>query len=153
MWALTTCASAQYQELRERLHAHARLVLEGMDYDESSSASPSVEQAQAWILITHYEFCYMNPQRAWITMGRAIRVIQLLRLHELDRQTIAPIDQSAEDWNILEDQRRTFWGAYTLDLYVNFCNNRPLGFQEETVIYYDLTLAPKLYLRNWNLNL
>ena len=134
MWALATCASAQFQGLRERLHAHARLVLEGLDCDELFSASPSVEQAQAWLLVAHYEFCYMNFQRAWITMGRAFRVIQLLRLHEIDRQSIVPISLCAEDWIILEEQRRTFWVAYTLDHYVNICKNWPLGLQEETVI-------------------
>jgi hypothetical protein len=57
MWALATCASTQFQYLRERLHAQARLVLEKMDCDEAYSASPCVEQAQAWLLVAHYELC------------------------------------------------------------------------------------------------
>lgn len=142
MWALATCASTQFQDLRERLHAQARLVLEKMDCDEAYSASPCVEQAQAWLLVAHYELCYMNLQRAWITMGRAFRLIQLLGLHDIDRH-IASNTQSEEDWTTLEEQRRTFWGAYTLDHYINICNNRPLGLQEETVICHHLFLAQK----------
>lgn len=152
MWALATCASTQFQGLHQRLHGHARLVLDGLDSDELFSASPSLEQAQAWLLVAHYEFCYMNFQRAWMTMGRAIRVIQLLRLHEIDRQSIAPMNMCAENWVILEEQRRTFWVAYTLDSYANICKNWPLGLQEETVISPDLahpnTSNPSLYMSN-----
>jgi hypothetical protein len=83
MWALATCSSTQFQELRSKLHAQARVMLEGLH------SSSSIEQAQAWLLIAHYEFCYMDFQRAWITMGRAIRVIQSMKLYEMDQQTIA----------------------------------------------------------------
>ncbi|KAK3320579.1 fungal-specific transcription factor domain-containing protein [Cercophora scortea] len=135
MWALATCSSAQFQELRERLHAHARLILEGLESNELFAASPSVEQAQAWLLVAHYEFCYFDFQRAWITMGRAFRVIQLLRMHEIDKQILPTpaVSLSPEDWTKLEEQRRTFWVAYTLDRYVSICRDWPLGLHEETI--------------------
>jgi hypothetical protein len=134
MWALAAAASAHLQHMRESLYLCARSKLEALDNQLDCASSGSLQSAQAWLLLTHYEFRYMNYSRAWITAGRAFRIIQLMKLHEIDRFHTTALDLAFnEPWAEIEEKRRTFWLAYCLDRFLNISDQLPLTLREEPV--------------------
>jgi hypothetical protein len=81
-----------------------------------------VAHVQCWLLIANFEARNANFSRACVSLGRAIRMAQLLNLHQLDRDSnssppsIFPtIMQPPQDWCELEERRRTWWVAYVSD--------------------------------------
>lgn len=134
MWTLAACASAHLQHMRESLYACARSKLEALDNKDDFTDAATLAQAQAWLLLTHYEFRYMHYRRAWITAGRAFRIIQLTKLHEIDRLSNTVLNLAVpETWVEIEEKRRTLWLAYCLDRFVNITNEWPLSLHEEAV--------------------
>jgi hypothetical protein len=134
MWALAAAASAHLQHMRESLYLCARSKLEALDNQIDCASSASLQSAQGWLLLTHYEFRYMNYSRAWITAGRAFRIIQLMKLHEIDRFHTTALDLAfTEPWAEIEEKRRTFWLAYCLDRFLNISDQWPLTLHEEPV--------------------
>lgn len=160
MWTLAAAASAHLQHMCEALYNSARARLEALDSDLAARSADeydgrdddddddgngggggTLQQAQAWVLLVHYELRYMQYRRAWLTAGRAFRVIQLARLHEVDRLTMMagadlagtpgmPLGAGQVE---LEERRRTFWLAYCLDRFVNINREWPLSLHEEMV--------------------
>lgn len=98
--------------------------------------SIDIEQVQAWILLTIYEFMRTNYRRGWMSAGRAFRLVQLMRLYEVDVPN-TPITQgnatTQQDWIQTEEKRRTFWMAYILDRFVSIRNEWPLTLDEQAV--------------------
>jgi hypothetical protein len=134
MWALAAAASAHLNHMRESLYLCARAKLEGLDRQIDCESSAFLQSAQGWLLLTHYEFRYMNYSRAWITAGRAFRIIQLMKLHEIDRFRTTALDLSfTELCSEVEEKRRTFWLAYCLDRFLNMSDHWPLTLHEEPV--------------------
>ena len=134
MWTLAASASAHLQHMRESLYACARSRLEALDNNMEFTGAASLSEAQAWLLLTHYEFRYMHYRRAWLTAGRAFRIIQLTKLHEIDRLSNLAMNLALpEVWVEIEEKRRTFWLAYCLDRFVNISNEWPLSLHEEAV--------------------
>jgi hypothetical protein len=134
MWALAAAASAHLQHMRESFYLCARSKLEALDSQIDSAVCASLQSAQGWLLLTHYEFRYMNYSRAWITAGRAFRIIQLMKLHEIDRFHTTALDLAfTEPWAEIEEKRRTFWVAYCLDRFLNISDQWPLTLHEEPV--------------------
>lgn len=133
MWTLAASASAQFHNMRESLHACGRSNLEALDHNEQFVSDAALEAAQAWLLITHYELRYMQYQRAWITAGRAFRIVQISKLHQIDAINSTDMSLESEVWVECEEKRRTFWLAYCLDRFINFRNRGPLTLQEEVV--------------------
>lgn len=105
-------------------------MLENLDLHEDDMNTVRVEQVQAWLLLAFYEFARCNYRRAWITAGRAFRLVQLARLHEVD---ISENATECADAVSREEKRRTFWVAYYLDRLLCIRNRRPLTLIEEMV--------------------
>jgi hypothetical protein len=136
MWALAAAASAHLQHMRESLYTRARSELEALDNDVESTSTASLQAAQAWLLLTHYEFRYMGYCRAWLTASRAFRIIQLAKLHEIDWLNEIDVDTvHREVWAEAEERRRTYWLAYCLDRLLNISDEWPLILQQEAVSY------------------
>lgn len=136
MWALATSLSAQFQDVRQSLYIDCRELLEAMDWQDERTDSNDIEQAQAWILVTLYELMRMNHTRGWTSAGRAFRLVQLMRLYEIDKSShgqILPNNTAQMDWVETEERRRTFWMAYSLDRFVCVRNGSPLTLQEQVV--------------------
>ncbi len=89
-----------------------------------------LDQAQAWILIAVYELMQNAFQPAWASAGRAIRLVQFMRLNSLDASddTVA-----ASAVAYLEEKRRTFWMAFCLDRYTCVLGDLPLTLSEHLV--------------------
>ncbi|KAJ5592332.1 hypothetical protein N7537_009236 [Penicillium hordei] len=137
MWALAAASSAHLQHMRKSLFTRARSAIDALDHDIESSSAACLQVAQAWLLLTHYEFRYMSYRRAWLTAGRAFRIIQLAKLHEIDRLNGVSINMAhPEAWAEAEEKRRTYWLAYCLDRFLNISDEWPLSLQEEALCIY-----------------
>ncbi|KAJ5154689.1 uncharacterized protein N7500_010128 [Penicillium coprophilum] len=137
MWALAAASSAHLNHMRESLYTRARSEIETLDHDIESSSAACLQAAQAWLLLTHYEFRYMSYRRAWLTAGRAFRIIQLAKLHEIDRLNEVTVNMAhPEAWAEAEEKRRTYWLAYCLDRFLNISEEWPLSLHEEALCIY-----------------
>jgi hypothetical protein len=131
MWTLAVLLSAQFQHLRDSLYRETRQMLELLEVTGNEPQAVDVEQAQAWILLAIYEFMRTSPRQAWMSAGRSFRLVQLMRLHEIDSSSGSSTAEA--DWIEIEEKRRTFWMAYTLDQLFSIRNGWPLTLNEHVV--------------------
>ena len=106
----------QYAELCERNEHHADLNL-----------------FQCLVFILRYELNDPQLTRAWMTLGRAIRLAQVLDLNHLDRP--ASICRSTwglhlalpttQEQAVVEERRRSFWALYILETYTSMRAGTP----------------------------
>lgn len=66
-----------------------------------------------------------------MSAGRAFRLVQLMRLHEIDSPTKLPVPEA--DLIETEEKRRVFWMAYFLDHLLSMRNNWPITLNEHVV--------------------
>jgi hypothetical protein len=116
MWALAALQSSQYRYLQEQLYRSCTQMLTAICSSSAGHDPFDREQIQAWLLITIYELMRSFHRQAWMSVGRAFRLVQLLRLHELDSPAHA-IVPSDEGFVEREEERRAFWLAYSLTTY------------------------------------
>ena len=135
MWALATSSSAQPQAIGDTLYHNAVRRLEELDSKGKDRQLVHIMQVQAWLLLAFYEFMRVDFRRGWMSAGRAFRLIQLMRFHELDLFDIALTIPSI-DWVDTEERRRTFWLAYSLDRFVCLSTRSPLTLSEEVILQY-----------------
>ncbi|KUI60251.1 hypothetical protein VP1G_07468 [Cytospora mali] len=140
MWALAASLSAQYQHMCDLLYVQTRHTLELLDVRQDGSESLEVQQIQAWLLITMFEFMRTNSQRGCVSAGRSFRLIQLARFYEIDLHgsdgpgsggAQSPDAPAQTTWINMEEQRRTFWCAYILDCLISLRNDCPLTLSEQ----------------------
>ena len=130
MWSLAASVSAQFQDVRDYLYRDTRRTLDNLELKDTNVESIDIEQVQAYILLAIYEFMRSDYRRGWMSAGRAFRLIQLMRLHEIDVPSCMPMQA---DWIETEEKRRTFWMAYSLDRFVSIQNGWPLTLSEQVV--------------------
>ncbi|KAI0890750.1 uncharacterized protein GGS22DRAFT_194647 [Annulohypoxylon maeteangense] len=148
MGALAAALSTQFPGLSNILYTSTRRILEtshNTEQDPSSTAGHvPLEEIQAWLLVAHYELMCVHENRAMITAGRAFRLVQLSRLHDIDIIDISPVNiietpstptslAQDESFGIVEERRRTFWLAFSLDRFLSTRNQWPLTLHEEII--------------------
>ncbi|KAL8994705.1 MAG: hypothetical protein Q9169_005390 [Polycauliona sp. 2 TL-2023] len=133
MWALATSASTQPQSIGDLLYHDASRSMEELEAKENACQLVCITQVQAWLLLAFYEFMRVDFRRGWMSAGRAFRLIQLMRLHELDLADIS-LPLSPADWVDKEERRRTFWLAYCLDRFISLSNGCPLTLGEQVAV-------------------
>lgn len=142
MWTLAAALSAQYQHVCDLLYMQSRQALEAMDLGHDDPESISVEQIQAWLLITVFEFLRTSYHRGCVSAGRSFRLIQLARFYEIDLDK-GPIDAADYPgqmaWVDVEVRRRTFWCAYILDRLVSLSKDCPLTLNEQSVCLHSVS--------------
>ncbi len=109
-------------------------MLDQLDLSGSDSLLCHIEHVQAWILITFYDFTRANYRRGWLSAGRVFRLIQFLKLYEIDSPKPLGLE-SEEDPVSLEERRRTFWVAYCLDRFISVSEGAPTTLNEEVVCF------------------
>ncbi|THY37213.1 hypothetical protein D6C98_10789, partial [Aureobasidium pullulans] len=67
------------------------------------------------ILVAMYEMKRVSFRKGWISAGRAIRLVLLMKLHELDmprgpfnQEIFAEAQKNGNTWIVTEERRRTF---------------------------------------------
>ncbi|KAI1413390.1 fungal-specific transcription factor domain protein [Hypoxylon sp. FL1857] len=132
IWTSATAFSSQFGGFQETMYAKTRFMLDQLDLSGNDSLICHIEHVQAWILITFYEFGRTNYRRGWLSAGRVFRLVQFLRLYDLDSPK--PLGPDCEDDPIsLEEKRRTFWVAYCLDRFISVSEGAPMTLNEEVV--------------------
>ncbi|KAI0838354.1 fungal-specific transcription factor domain protein [Hypoxylon sp. FL0890] len=132
IWTSATASSSQFGGFQETMYAKTRFMLDQLDLNGNDSLICHIEHVQAWILITFYEFARTNYRRGWLSAGRVFRLVQFLRLYDLDSPK--PLGPECEDDPIsLEEKRRTFWVAYCLDRFISLSEGAPMTLSEEVV--------------------
>ena len=141
MWTLAALLSAQFQHLQESLYQETKHLLELLSLENRGHDPVDTEEVQAWILLATYESMRTYHQQAWMSAGRAFRLVQLMRLHEIDIPSKDPVPET--QFIETEEKRRVFWMAYLLDHLFSMRNNWPVTLNEHVV---------GLYLRSkmWN---
>ncbi|KAH6857085.1 fungal-specific transcription factor domain-containing protein [Chaetomium sp. MPI-CAGE-AT-0009] len=130
MWTLAMALSSQFESSRELFYNQTRQMLEALDLADNDLQPVRIEQVQAWLLISFYELTRASYRRASISAGRAFRLVQLARLHEVDSHANSVEE---EDPVVKEEERRTFWMAYSLDRLICMRSRCPLTLTEEVV--------------------
>ncbi|RDW57709.1 hypothetical protein BP5796_12510 [Coleophoma crateriformis] len=147
MRAVAAAVSAQYQPLSTMLCAESRRLLERMNSDGTGDGDDThIEQIQAWLLVAHWELLCNHEHQAMLAVGRAIRMVQLARLHDVDAWNVPFVPVGAEMTRLssspvsdeesfvkAEEQRRTFWLAYCFDRFCFIHSECPPSLQDESI--------------------
>ncbi|KAL4974124.1 fungal-specific transcription factor domain-containing protein [Aspergillus desertorum] len=140
MWTVAASLSAQFRSLRDPLYQETRRMLDALDSQKPlpPDASGGIEQAQAWVLISVYEYMQLSPLQAWMSAGRCCRLVLGMRLYELDdpnnpMMMVKDQETSLIDWTGLEERRRTFWMAYSLDRFISLHAGLPFTLNEQLI--------------------
>ncbi|KAJ4114966.1 hypothetical protein NW765_011597 [Fusarium oxysporum] len=146
MRALAASMSSQFRSRSEEFYNKARRLAEGLDAGDLVlpwlNSDTSIEQAQTWLLLAHYELLDPSKYSQSATTRRAFRLVHLSRLHctdwkdpALDFPSCTPgTSQSAAlPFASVEERRRTFWVAFCLDRFLGGYEESPMTIHDETV--------------------
>jgi hypothetical protein len=137
---MAAAMSVHWCHLADHLAAETRHLLETQWHQirATSKDEISLEHVQAWLLLAHSDLLRMGEHQAMLTAGRAFRLVQIMRLYDVD----APDDSSSqvssastmdESFADAEEKRRTFWLAFSLDHFLCLRSEWPLTLQENMV--------------------
>ncbi|KID84060.1 Transcription factor, fungi [Metarhizium guizhouense ARSEF 977] len=145
MWTLASSLSSQFQVDGRKLYEKTRQALHSLESDEPCHQI-SLEQAQAWTLLAIYELTCQDFHRGMMSAGRAFRLIQMMRLYELDgpqtphtmrleqyQGQLSLQGPVQDDWIDVETKRRTFWLAYTIDRFTSMVDGLHMFFDEQLI--------------------
>ncbi|KAG4436661.1 hypothetical protein IFR05_007840 [Cadophora sp. M221] len=132
MWAAAALESIEYQHIAERLYILGRKHAEELEIHSSlEELEPS--HAQCWYLLAFYEGIRAYFSRAWMSVGRCGRLVQMLSLQRLD----SPLEEKhvlrERGWTELEEGRRVFWGAYLGDRWASTLSGHPLMIRDDEI--------------------
>lgn len=102
----------------------------------------NLEYIQARILMSLHAFVHHDHRLGWIGAGECFRLVQLLRLHELDdtQQVGQPNQYGDSNWIHVEERRRAFWMSYCMDILVSKRGDWPLTLHEHVVTFCDSSM-------------
>ena len=136
MWMHACSITAKYSAYTEHFYARARKYAEQDEMRGHGEGIITLAHCQCWTLLACYEFKVMYFPRAWMSIGRASRLAQMMGLHRQDRvgldvkQTLPP----PRDWTDREERRRTFWMAFCQDRYASIGTGWPMTFEEADIL-------------------
>ncbi|EGY20859.1 binuclear zinc transcription factor [Verticillium dahliae VdLs.17] len=102
---------------------------------DEMKASLTLAHAQTWCLMCYFEAQYLLFSRSSMSICRAIRIAQMLGLHQvdgdgLDHTSLIPPPQS---WLEAEERRRTWWALYCSDRIVGGTAGWPVLIDEADI--------------------
>ncbi|BAE56914.1 unnamed protein product [Aspergillus oryzae RIB40] len=130
-YAIRTLAASmgtQFQGVLPLLYTHTCCLLDVWEQKMPNEALP-IEVVQARLLLVLYEILKSNPSKGWISAGRCFHLVHLVKLDQIDNPN--SWQTSNLSWIEVEERRRTFWTAYTLDRYANLVNGLPLAMNDQ----------------------
>ncbi|CAI7593856.1 unnamed protein product [Penicillium glandicola] len=135
MWALASLLSTQFRDMIEPLYQKTKQRLEHLSLEANEKSNLTTELAQAWVLVVIFESMRTYHQQAWMSVGRAFRLVQAMRYHEIDSPNDRKGPSSSQMGNIIEveERRRVFWMAYFLDHVISIRNDWPITLNEHVI--------------------
>ncbi|CZT51338.1 uncharacterized protein RSE6_12468 [Rhynchosporium secalis] len=128
--------------LQRACYGMARKFVEMCEQDEEGTNLTSLGVFQALLFIIRYELTAKRFTRAWMTLGRAVRLATILNLNEMDRPPVNFRGQSelqqllpeTQDPSILEERRRSLWVLYIFEGYASTRTGLPCQLQDNQII-------------------
>ncbi|KAJ3519923.1 hypothetical protein NM208_g13931 [Fusarium decemcellulare] len=110
IWALAAVGHAKYDQYHEVFYRRARQYGHGEVFI-------SISHTQAWGLIAFYEAKVMLFTRSTMSGARCVRLCHMIGLDRLDGDPLGmpPSLGPPLTWAELEERRRVFWGAFSID--------------------------------------
>ncbi len=149
--ALGAFSTVEQRGLVEACYDQARNLLDICERQERGDSLQNINTLQTCVLLTLYEFKRPNFARAWMTLGRSIRLAKLMGLDRAGGRASAaaqwgvhtpvPIPTDPSD---IEERRRTFWLLYIFDAFASVRTNSSPAFETPVSIhlsYWDGTPA------------
>jgi hypothetical protein len=138
IWALGALNAHGYYDSAERLYLSSRKKLEEAELEDHLLDRATLSQVQTFILIAFYELHEGYLHRAWMSIARAVRLGQVLKLHRMDAmpQTLESshgLNKTNMDVIDQEERRRAFWQTFLLDRYSSVSTGAPTLMQERDV--------------------
>lgn len=123
---ISCCFSSQYARLHHTCYDLARNHAEQCERHLGEGEFASLNLLQALLFIVRFEAMSGKVHRAWMTLGRAVKMSKMLGLHRMDRVTAYHSPFRHLHWSLpptqnsllLEERRRTFWTLYILESHV-----------------------------------
>lgn len=136
-----TTVSPGFAYLQQACYSSARKYVELCERDEDSTDLANLNTFQALLFIIRYELTSKRFNRAWMTLGRAIRLAKMLDLHQMDNVCTSAVASSdlqlrlppTKDPTSLEERRRSFWALYIFEGYAATRTGMPCQFSETQV--------------------
>ncbi|KAL8973220.1 MAG: hypothetical protein Q9197_002446 [Variospora fuerteventurae] len=130
-----------YAHVKDKCYQIARKSFETCEREEDGANLMTIEALQACILITFYELRGKGFARAWMTLGRAIRLAQMMGLDRMDapepsvtgtlkfQQTLPPAQSQLD----LEERRKAFWVLFIVDTYASVRTGTPVAIDQSKI--------------------
>ncbi|KAK3311631.1 binuclear zinc transcription factor [Chaetomium strumarium] len=126
--ASAAAVSPTYRHLSEPFYQRARVYAEADELKGQGEVYTTVAHVQAWLLISAYEcHVYAVFTRASTSHCRAVRIAQMLKLHQLDspQPDPSPSLPPPRDAIEAEERRRTWWVAFMADRFLSSTTGWP----------------------------
>ncbi|KAF4467094.1 Transcription factor, partial [Fusarium albosuccineum] len=115
------------------IYAITRKHLNTCEMDDIGESFANLNVLQALLFLLRYEIMASQLTRAWMTLGRAIRLASVLNLQKLDSSVPAHenvpglhvVLPLTADPVLLEERRRAFWCLFILETYVKTRSGMP----------------------------
>lgn len=130
--------SPAHRQLQSICYKLARKYVELCEQEDEEELV-SLNIFQSLILIVRYELTHPRLVKAWMTIGRAVRLSKMLGLHCMDgppngnrngiRLSQAPLRHQVD----IEERRRSFWTLYILEIYVRTRTGAPCELGDASV--------------------
>jgi len=120
---LGACAAPELGYAGDAHYTETRTLLETCERQDNVSDLDSMHMLQAFALLGFYELRMVNPARAWLTLGRGIRLGKVLGFmnppgstatNSEPRHVEVSLALNSED---AEEIQRTMWQLYILDAF------------------------------------
>ncbi|KAK5134967.1 hypothetical protein LTR08_005919 [Meristemomyces frigidus] len=135
MWCNAAAVTDKYEALQEHFYERARKYIQQDEMKGHGEGMITLAHCQTWALLCNYEFKLMMFPRAWMSSGRASRMVQMMGLHRLAgsglevKQCLPP----PRDWTEMEERRRTFWMGFCMDRYSSIGTGWPMTLEEKDI--------------------
>jgi hypothetical protein len=130
MGALAAFSVPEMQDHASFYHEQARNLIDLCERQESGDSLEDINMLQAYAILTLYELKQPNFARGYLTLNRAIKLVQILGLDSVKNKSglyarwglskqrnhsIGPVEQ--------EEKRRVFWTLFILDSFASLRSN------------------------------
>lgn len=148
----TTVPEAQ-ASLKQSCYVLARYYVDQCEAEEGFHPSWCMHFLRALLFLTRFEINNRSCARAWLTLGRAIRLAKIMRLDQIDcaneplfpnvslPEIVSPAAQTAVE---LEERRRCLWALYILEGLASIYTGTP-GLLDESRVCRSKLSRPVLY--------
>lgn len=130
MGALAAFSVPELQDHASFYHEQARSLIDLCERQESGDSLENINILQAFVILTLYELKQPNFARAYLTLGRAVKLAQILGLDNvksgsgmyttwgLSKQPNRSINPAEQ-----EERRRVFWSLFIFDSFTSIRSN------------------------------